>query len=284
MIGTVKGLEHPESARYDSTQDVFFISNVNGQSGVKDDNGFVSRVRPDGTIDSLHFIAGGRNGVTLDSPMGIAVLQDTLWVADRTTVRGFDARTGAPVASIDLAPQGATFLNDVCTGPDGSIYISDTGLETDSVGNAHHTGTDHIFRILPRNRSAAVAVEGRILEGPNGITWDPIRGRFLAVSFVGKHILSWMPQSAPHSIATGPGQFDGVEVLADGRTLVTSWADSSVLLLTGKTLQPVITRIPEPADLGVDTKRHHIAVPMSSANEVELFDIPRSTQVSQRGP
>ena len=98
-VATVDSLQTPESVLWDATTDMYFVSNINGNPSVKDNNGFISRVKPDGVIDSLHFIQGGRGGVTLNAPKGLAVRGDTLWVTDIDAVRAFSARTGAPIAS-----------------------------------------------------------------------------------------------------------------------------------------------------------------------------------------
>ena len=55
---TVKGFQNPESAKYDAELDVWYVSNVNGAPGAKDGNGYISRLKGDGTIDSLKFIVG----------------------------------------------------------------------------------------------------------------------------------------------------------------------------------------------------------------------------------
>src|SRR5438034_3460416 len=114
----VAGFSTPESVLLDSAQDIYFVSNINGSPTAKDNNGFISRVRPDGAIENLKFIEGGRAGVTLNAPKGLAVAGDTLWVADIDVVRAFNARTGAPIDSVkfDSASAGgggAVFLNDV---------------------------------------------------------------------------------------------------------------------------------------------------------------------------
>src|SRR5688500_18045966 len=70
LLATVSGFETPESVRWDAGRSVFYVSNVTGSAGHKDNNGYISRVRSDGTMDSLRFIAGGRGGVTLHSPKG----------------------------------------------------------------------------------------------------------------------------------------------------------------------------------------------------------------------
>src|SRR5690242_11946145 len=78
----VKGFQNPESAKYDAELDVWYVSNVNGAPGAKDGNGYISRLKGDGTVDSLKFIVSGKNGVVLDAPKGLALEADTLWVAD----------------------------------------------------------------------------------------------------------------------------------------------------------------------------------------------------------
>src|SRR6185503_17852593 len=94
---TIAGFSTPESVLHDSVQDIYLVSNINGSPTAKDNNGFISRVRPDGAIENLNFIEGGRAGVTLNAPKGLAVTGDTLWVADIDVVRAFNARTGAPI-------------------------------------------------------------------------------------------------------------------------------------------------------------------------------------------
>src|SRR5256886_12948793 len=95
-------------------------------------------VRPDGAVENLKFIEGGHNGVTLHAPKGLALLGDTLWVADIDVVRAFDARTGAPRDSVSLATLGAVFLNDIAIAQTGALYITDSGIKFDDVGNVLH--------------------------------------------------------------------------------------------------------------------------------------------------
>src|SRR5207302_602224 len=111
-VATVQGFLAPESVLHDSTQDIYFVSNINGSPMAKDNNGFISRVRPDGAVENLKFIEGGRNGVTLNAPKGLALEGDTLWVADIDAVRAFDAKTGAAIDTVSLSKLGAVFLSD----------------------------------------------------------------------------------------------------------------------------------------------------------------------------
>jgi len=268
---TVAGFSTPESVLHDSTQDIYFVSNINGSPTAKDNNGFISRVRPDGAVENLKFIEGGRAGVTLNAPKGLAVLGDTLWVADIDMVRAFNARTGSLLDSVKL--DSAVFLNDVAIAPTGAIYITDTGIRFDDVGNVLHPGPDRVYRIGP-DRKVTVAAKGDSLGWPNGITVDPVGRRFIIVTFgTSKSVLAWKPgERAPRVIAKGAGGFDGVEV-AGGRILVSSWADSTVSAYeTGQEVK-VITGVPSPADIGYDAKRNRVLVPILAGNRVEIWQL-----------
>ena len=72
----------------------------------------------------------------------------------------------------------------------------------------------------------------------------------------------------------GPGRYDGVEALADGRILVSSWADSTVHLLANGHDERLVRNVPAPADIGVDTKRGLVLVPLGVLSRVELWTIP----------
>ena len=273
-IWNIGDLHGPESVRYDPEQDVFFISNMFGLGSDKDGNGYIVRASAADLSQVSMFAQGGHNGVTLDAPKGMAIHGDTLWVADIDVLRGFDRRTGAPLATIDLAPQHAVLLNDVAVGPDGNIYVTDTGIIMSDIG-VMHPGGDKIFVIGP-NRSVSF-VRGSPL-WPNGITWDAPAKRWLVVNFdpFMSQLVAMRPGDTTRTVlATGKGRFDGVEALADGRILYTSWNDSSVHLLAGHDDTRIIRRLVQPADIGVDTKRFRVAIPLSLPGRVEVWQLPR---------
>jgi hypothetical protein len=267
-LATVSKLAGSEALVFDPARDVYFVSNVNGDPGVKDGNGFITRITADGVLDSLHFIQGGRNGVTLNAPMGSRIQGDTLWVLDVDALRGFSATTGAPVASIDLSPVHPLFLNDVTLGPDGDFYITDTG-----VGKTH-TGPDRIYHI-DRNRRVTVAVESAALSMPDGIAWDGSARRLVLAPFGGSAVQSWQPgQTAPTDVAPGASKFDGVEVEPNGQILITSWNDSSVSTLEGKKLLRRIKLAIPPADVSMDTKRNRVGVVSMMTDQFQLWAWP----------
>lgn len=267
-VSTTEGLSTPESVIWDAAQGVWFVTNINGNPAARDGNGFISRLTAEGTIDSLHFVQGGRGGVKLNGPKGTAIVGDTLWVADIDAVRAFNRKTGAPVASIELGKR-ARFLNDVAVGPDGTIYITDTGIDFDAKGAMSHPGPDRIFAL--NGRTVTVAAEGAWLAGPNGITWDQANNRFIVVPFGGTALLGWKPgETKADTIGTGPGSQDGVEVVG-GETLVTSWADSTVFAMGAGGNRKIVTGVNSPADIGVDPTRELLALPLFLENRVEFW-------------
>lgn len=272
-IGETTGMQTPESVRYDPELDVFFVSNINGNPSQRDGNGFIAAVRADSAGSPLKMLVeGGKNGVTLDAPKGLGLVGDTLWVADIDHMRAFNRLTGARVADIDLSKRGATFLNDVAIGGDGSVYVTDTGIQIDSTGAMTHPGKDQIFKITGRK---VTTLRPDSLNSPNGITWDAANSRFVLAPSGGKAVQTWKEgDKSTATLASGPGQYDGVEVLRDGRILVSSWADSTVNVITNGNLSPLIRHVGAPADIGVDTKRMVVAIPRFSDNKVEYYKIP----------
>jgi hypothetical protein len=271
-VGETPNLQGPESARYDRDLDVWFVSNINGTPLQKDNNGYISRLRPDGAPYSIKFIEGGKKGVTLNAPKGLAINGDTLWVADIDVARAFNKRTGALIANVSTQGR-ARFLNGATVGPDGAIYMTDTGILFGPKGDVSHPGPDQVFRITRAGAKSALASPK--LEGPNGITWDSQQRRFVIVSFLGKGIYGWKPGDHDiESIGSGPGQQDGVAFLPDGRLLVTSWTDSSLFVLENGQPQRVASKVPSPADIDVDARASRVAVPLLMENRVEFWELP----------
>src|SRR2546423_9535574 len=209
-IATVGGFAQPEAVRYDPDQDVYFVTNWGpGEANALDNNGFISRVTPDGKIDQPRFIAGSKGGVVLHAPRGMFITGDTLWVADEDAVRGFNRHTGAALVTANFSAYKLGFLNDVAAGP-GAEYVTDTGTNT-------------IYRIA--NGRVTVVLQDNALGGPNGITWDAANHRFIVVPYGGDSVIrAWTPGNKTLSVLgkSTSNKFDGVEVLSGGRVLVSS--------------------------------------------------------------
>ena len=259
------GFVAPEAVRYDPEQDVYFVGNWGrGPASDTDNNGYISRMKPDGQIETLKFIAGGTNHVVLHAPRGMYIVGDTLWVADADAVRGFNRRTGDKVANYDFSGFDRGFLNDVAADATGTVYVTDTGK-------------NKLYKVQGQG-GPTVVVADSALGAPNGITWDAANNRVIIVPFGGyKGIRAWVPGTTTLTdagMSTG-AKYDGVEVLSGGRILVASQADTSLHLFSGTSGHAIIHTIGPPADIAVDTKRNRVAVPVVGMNHVEIYELPR---------
>lgn len=260
----------PESVLYVAGADVYLVSNINGGPGEKDNNGFISRVGPDGRMLDGAWIAGGVNGAFLDAPKGMTVTGDTLIVADLDVVRLFDLTTGAPLGS--WAVPGATFLNDVASAPNGTVYVTDSGFAATAHGFGE-TGTDALYRFGPGGE-AIVVVKDPSLGHPNGICVAP--DGVVVVTFGSGEVYRIDPVTAARTNLPKPpaGQLDGVVRLADGTLLVSSWEGSTVYRLDGAgTYTTIVDSMTSPADIGYDGKRGYLLIPVFMENRVEVREL-----------
>ena len=274
-VKTIVGFGDPECVRWDPAQDVYFVSNVAGFGSKKDNNGYISRIPAATLADAGVFVQGGKDGVELHAPKGMAIQGDTLWVADIDVVRGFDKRTGRPVGTIDFRPLRPVMLNDLAVGPNGVLRVTDTGIWMVWEGNVH-SGPDRIFEVGPGHAITTIA-NSLWLRQPNGVAWDSTAKRWVVVSFdrfAGEvATMPAGPDSSRHVIRTGPGQLDGVQVRADGALLFASWADSSIHLLKDGRDARIIRKVPEAAAIGWDGKRGRVLVPLATLGWVQVWEL-----------
>lgn len=259
----VEGFQTPESVLYDSRGDVYLVSNINGNPTAVDGNGFISKVSPSGKVIALKWIDGTKAGVKLNAPKGMAIVGDTLYVADITAVRKFNRASGQFMGSIDIP--GSTFMNDLAAARDGSVYASDSGLKPDF----SPSGADAIYRIDRMNKVTALA-KGADLNHPNGVT---VRadGSVLVVVFAEKgEVYALGKDGKKSAVAMLPaGQLDGIEIARDGTLLVSSWASSSVYrVMKDGMAKAVVENVKAPADIGYDGKRNRVLIPQFQDNKV----------------
>lgn len=263
---TVTGFSTPESVLWDSVADIYLVDNINGAPTAKDNNGFITRMRPDGTIDALKWIEGGRNGVTLNAPKGSGIHGDTLFVADIDVVRLFSRTDGRRLA--DWPVRGATFLNDICVGSDGTVYVTDSGLKPDFSAS----GTDAVYR-FDHGRAVAIA-RGANLDHPNGCTLDP-SGDVVVVGYGTGKVYTFDRAGHRTDLRPAPaGALDGNFYVGD-TLVISSWADSSVMRLApNDTAYRFVARgLQSPADIAFDAKRHRLLVPQFQLNQVQLLPL-----------
>jgi sugar lactone lactonase YvrE len=264
------GLDEPENVVYDSAADVFLVSNIVGNPAARDDNGFISRVSPDGRLLALRWIAGGVRGAVLDAPKGLAIRGDTLAIADVGAVHLFNRVTGAPIATIRLHGQ---VMNDVAWAPDGSLWITDTGPDRSHSPVDTSADVDAVWRAFPDGRVQSVA-RGLWLDRPDGLV---LRGSdALVATFGARRIERVAPgaTAAPVERMLPGGRVDGLRREPDGSLLVSSWDAGTVWRLARDgALHPLLTHVQSPAGIAVDTRRGRLAVTSMQGNAFYLLPL-----------
>lgn len=258
---SVTGFAGPEAVRYDPDQDVYFVSNFNGPGGARDSNGFVSRVTADGQIETLRFMTG-TDVHPFHAGRGLFLVADTLWVADADGVHGFHRRTGAHLHFLDFRAFDPGFINDIAQGPDGTLYVTDTGR-------------GRLYQIV--GHTPRIAWEDPSLGMPNGITWDGAAERFVLAGWgQDQPVRAWQPGSTQVDTvaAIQGGNSDGIERITGGLLLSTQ-IDSSLYLIAGGTARRVVALPGRPADLAIDTRRARVAVPYVARNAVDVWALPQ---------
>ncbi|OCX63777.1 hypothetical protein BFP70_11815 [Thioclava sp. SK-1] len=113
---TVTAFDMPESAIFDAAHNRIVLSVIGGHPGQADGNGHLALMSPDGVMLNREWITG------LDAPKGMAIIGNTLLVADLTRLHEVDLTTGTLTRSLKVP--GADFLNDITS--DGALaYVSD---------------------------------------------------------------------------------------------------------------------------------------------------------------
>lgn len=274
-VATVDGFYGPEAARYDPEQDAWFVSNMLGPGSAHDGKGYIVRLEGSSVGTASMWAISGKNGVHLDAPKGIAFQGDTLWTADIDVLRGFNKRTGAPVGEIDFRPYGAVLLNDLAVGPGGTIYVTDTGIQMTDIG-VLYVGGEKIFVVSP-GRKVSVLTEGTQLKRPNGVVWDPASKQWTVVGFDPFDSPLYIPgtgSAKPNILAHGKGRFDGLQSLGDGRFLVSGWSDSALMVIGNGEKVRIVRDLTSPAAIGLDMKRHLVAIPEAIMGRVSFWELP----------
>ena len=226
---------------------------------------------PEGKVTEQKWIDASKAEVKLNAPKGLALAGDKLYVADISFVRIFDRKTGAPAGEVEV--KGSTFLNGMATGPDGSVYVSDSGLKAGKEG-FEPTGTDAVYRIEPakKNKLAPVA-KNKDLGRPNGLAVDA--SGVWVVTFGTGELYRISPKGQKEAGVKLPkGQLDGLIALEGGTVLVSSWEGSAVYRGAGAgPFEPVVSGVKSPAGIGYDAKRKRVLIPSFMGNTVQIHSL-----------
>ena len=190
-----------ESVLYDAERDLLYVSNINGQPGEKDGNGFISSVNLEGEVVEQHLFSG-----FLDAPKGMGINGNKLYVTDidKLVEIDLDRKVSTNTWKIDTAK----FLNDVAVGDDGTVYFSDSQTNT-------------IYSL--RDGDVSLYMHNDELNGPNGLFIDG--SNMMVTSMNGSQLLKvdMNDNDNIEVITEDIGAGDGLVPVGDGSYLASSW-------------------------------------------------------------
>ena len=195
QVWVTTGFSSPEGVAADG--EVLYISNVAGEGGAKDGEGWISRLSLQGEVLEEKWVDG------LNAPKGLAIRDGKLFVSDYDAYHVIDIERAEIENTYPV--DGAGFLNDI-TVWQGGVYLSDSG-------------SARIFQIDVNGYKEWFADDR--LGGVNGLT--PDGDRLLIATMGSGSLFETKGARDLTEIATGMENADGIAVLNDSGYLVSSW-------------------------------------------------------------
>ena len=255
-------LKTPESVLYEPTENVLFVSNIDGKPDEKDGQGFISKVSPiNGTVIELNWVTG------LNAPKGMAVISDSskLYVSDITDLVEIDIVNGQ-ITNRYSAP-GSAFLNDVVSDGQGNIYVSDSG-------------TNATYKFDSSNiPSLQIWLQNTELNSPNGLYVDNSTNKLVVASLGGSLRLVDLANKTISDLGEQVpiGSLDGIEAdTSENLYYVTDWAAGKVYAINSdgtdyKTL--IDLQKQGTADLEFIADKRMVIVPLMQDNKLVAYRI-----------
>lgn len=245
---TTAGLKTPESVIYNAENEVMYVANINGDPTAKDGNGYISILKPDGSLKTAEWVTG------LNAPKGMAIFKGKLYVSDIDQLVEIDIETGKVLKKYD-AP-GAIFLNDVTACMNGMIFVSDS-----------RSAKIHVLN----DGKITVWMEGEPLKSPNGLMAE--KGKLL-VGDTNIYEIDIQTKKVT-LLVKDAGGVDGLERNNAGELVFSNWPGRIFIQRNGKTIKLLDTSAQElkTADIDFALKLNLLLVPTFFSNQIIAYKI-----------
>lgn len=243
-------LRVPESVFYDRDNNVIYVSNLNYEPRMKDENGFISRISTDGEILDLKWVEG------MSSPKGMGLYDGKLYVSDVDEVIVIDVAAGEILERIVV--EGAKMLNDIAIDSQGNVYVSDSDDNS----------------ILKISNGVVSKWLDQGLSGPNGLLID---GDRLLLASMGSQDFTAIDLNNREisPIADSINFGDGIAPTSiPGHFLVSDWAGEVFLVYpNGNKLSLLDTKVQEigSADIDFIAEKNLLLVPTFFSQTVVAY-------------
>lgn len=246
------GLEVPESVLPVPEKGILYVSNIAAKnSSTKEGAGFISILSTNGEIIDLAWASG------LNSPKGMALINEKLFVTEVDRIAEIDIRSGEKIK--DYPVEGAVFLNDIAADESGNLYISDS-----------RTGT--IYKMS--DGKVTVFVKEEAFVNPNGVLiYD---GKL--VLGTGKNVVKInLKTKEINEFMASTGGVDGLAVLAPDLILFSDWPGKIHLMKKGEDKELILdTKNSETfktADFGYIASEKLVFIPTFFRNSIICYKL-----------
>ena len=241
-------LKVPESVLFSSKSKMLFVSNIDGKPQEKDLKGSIARISLDGKKIEQNW------AINLSAPKGMAIYNQTLYVADVDEVVGIDIKTGKVSKRIPV--KGAVFLNDITIDKSGVIYVSDS-----RTGNVHLIKNGIVSMYLEKQMgvNGLLSVDNNLYLLVKGTLWKSDKTKTLS------KVADGMDEST-----------DGIEQTSNKDFIVSCWSGVIYHVKADGSKQELLDTRAEKinsADIGFDAKNNIIYVPTFFKNRVAAYQL-----------
>lgn len=242
----------PESIVFDTKNNGYLVSNAaNGFSG--GDIVFVDPV----TYSISSFVSSG-----LNSPKGMCIIGDTLFVTDVTSIKKINLNTKAVFGQIEIP--GSQFLNDIAN-VNNKLFVSDNVASK-------------IF-IFSIDLQQLTTLTDTSIRNPNGLLYDYFNSRILFCSYRANSPIQVIDPSTnvvTKLSDTDLSNLDGLTMDPGGNVYVSSWTTNKVYVFTViccGTYQEISSWHNGPADIFFANSKNILTVPNMNANTVDFINM-----------
>ncbi len=247
---TAADFKTPESVKYDKKNDIFYVTNINGNPSEKDGNGFVSKLNKEGEIIDLKWVIG------LNAPKGTGIFDDKLYVSDIDELAEISIPSGKIMHK--YAAKGAKFLNDIDIDKNGTVYVSDT-----------KTGNIWILK----NDTFQIWLQSEKLLNSNGLF---VEGDNLLIGTKTKILIADLNTKALKTLIDNSGSTDGLEYAGNGKYLFSDWSGHVYIAKSGGEKKLLLNTADEKinaADIEFVRETHTLLIPTFYHNTVSFYEL-----------
>ena len=264
-----------ESCSYDAARDLIVVVNRGADQKQAPNDGFVSLLKPDGSVHTPRWIGATRDGLVLNQPFGSDIRNGKLYLADSdgdtadgaprvAVLRMFDMASGAPAGEVKVPD--SPWFNDIAVAADGTVYATQTGSPDGKVPM-------RLYKITAGGE-ASVLIDGAPLSLPNGVAMDN-KGNIVVVNIGDDAVLTFSPDgkliATEHAAQSGS---DGLVILPDGTKYVSSVRLGGVSRIRpGKPAELIATGIPAAASMCYAAKANELVIPMNQNSALAFIKL-----------